>query len=348
MSDVDHTNALAAEYVLGTLDSEEREQARAMLDADTAFAGKVVQWERRLGELHLMVEPVEPDAQIWTRIKSKMPETQSRSNARLPEAHIPEPAPVAIPAAAPSLDAIQAAISETAAVLTSEAAAAPTSEAASPAWETGSPASEAGSPASEITEAPVSEVIEAFGSEPSSVPASEHSVEAMSGAATEAPTPMPDAASAPDVDATPAPAVLESAPPMTDATPTATPDAAAVPAWHATPTPAASVEPESAPPAVPPALATAVAPTPEAPRRIDEATRQAAAARRGLRRWRAFAILMTLVVLAVAALLAAWKFAPERVPPMLQPIEVLRQVGVELPSAGRARRPVPPPSQLEE
>jgi hypothetical protein len=135
---------------------------------------------------------------------------------------------------------------------------------------------------------------------------------------------------------------------MTDATPTATLDAAAVPAWPATPTPAAIVEPESTPPAVPPAVATAIVPTPEAPRRIDEATRQAAAARRGLRRWRAFAILMTLVVLAVAALLAAWKFAPERVPPMLQPIEVLRQVGVELPSAGRARRPVPPPSQLEE
>lgn len=341
MSDVDHTNALAAEYVLGTLDSEEREQARALLGADTAFAGKVVQWERRLGELHLMVEPVEPDAQIWARIKSKMPETQSRSNARLPEAHIPEPAPVAIPAAAPSLDAIQAAISETAAVLTSEAAAAPASEAASPAWE-------AGSPASEIAEAPVSEVIEAFGSEPSSVPTSEPSVEAMSGAAAEAPTPMPDAASAPDVDAAPAPAALESAPPMTDATPTATLDAAAVPAWHATPTPAAIVEPESALPAVPPALATAIVPTPDAPRRIDEGTRQAAIARRGLRRWRAFAILMTLVVLAVAALLAAWKFAPERVPPMLQPIEVLRHVGVELPSAGRARRPVPPPSQLEE
>ena len=341
MSDVDHTNALAAEYVLGTLDSEEREQARALLGADTAFAGKVVRWERRLGELHLMVEPVEPDAKIWARIKSKMPESQSRSNARLPEAHIPEPAPVAIPAAAPSLDAIQATISETAAVLTSEAAAAPASEAASPAWE-------AGSPASEIAEAPVSEVVEAFGSEPSSVPASEPGVEAMSGAAAEAPTPMPEAASAPDVDATPAPAALESAPPMTDATPTATLDAAAVPAWPATPTPAAIVEPESTPPAVPPAVATAIVPTPEAPRRIDEATRQAAAARRGLRRWRAFAILMTLVVLAVAALLAAWKFAPERVPPMLQPIEVLRQVGVELPSAGRARRPVPPPSQLEE
>ena len=135
---------------------------------------------------------------------------------------------------------------------------------------------------------------------------------------------------------------------MTDATPTATLDAAAVPAWHATPTPAAIVEPESAPPVVPPVAAAEIVPTPEAPRRIDEATRQAAAARRGLRRWRAFAILMTLLVLAVAALLAAWKFAPERVPPMLQPIEVLRQVGVELPSAGRLRRPVLPPSQHEE
>ena len=338
MSDVDHTDALAAEYVLGTLDSEEREQARALLGADMAFAVKVAQWERRLGELHLMVEPVEPDAKIWTRIKSKMPETQSRSNARLPEAHIPEPAPVAIPAAAPSLDAIQATISETAAVLTSEAAAAPASEAASPAWE-------AGSPGSEVTEAPVSEVIEAFGSEPSSVPTSEPSVQALSEVAAEVPTPMPDAALAPDVDA---PAALESAPPMTDATPTSTLDAAAVPTWHATPTPAAIVEPESAPAAVPPALSPAIVPTPDATRRIDEATRQAAAARRGLRRWRAFAILMTLAVLAVAALLAAWRFAPERVPPMLQPIEVLRQVGVELPSAARSRRPVPPPSQLEE
>ncbi len=340
MSDVDHTDALAAEFVLGTLDSEEREQARALLGADMAFAVKVAQWERRLGELHLMVEPVEPDAKIWTRIKSKMPETQSRSNARLPEAHIPEPAPVAIPAAAPSLDAIQATISETAAVLTSEAAAAPASEAASPAWE-------AGSPGSEVTEAPVSEVIEAFGSEPSSLPTSEPSV-AMSEAAAEVPTRMPDAALAPDMDAAPAPTALESAPPMTDATPTSTLDAAAVPTWHATPTPAAIVEPESAPAAVPPALFPAIVPTPDATRRIDEATRQAAAARRGLRRWRAFAILMTLAVLAVAALLAAWRFAPERVPPMLQPLEVLRQVGVELPSAARSRRPVPPPSQLEE
>ena len=137
MSDVAHTDALAAEYVLGTLNSDEREQARALLGTDAAFAVKVSQWERRLGELHLMVEPVEPDAGIWARIKSKMPEAQQRSNVRLPEAHIPEPAPATIPTEAPSLDAIEATISETALALTSEAAAAP-------AWEPAeAPASEA-------------------------------------------------------------------------------------------------------------------------------------------------------------------------------------------------------------
>src|SRR6267378_5321051 len=69
-----NTDALAAEYVLGTLDPEERTQARALLEIDQEFVAKVRLWERRLGELHLMVEPVEPDGEIWHRIKSKMPE----------------------------------------------------------------------------------------------------------------------------------------------------------------------------------------------------------------------------------------------------------------------------------
>jgi len=128
----------------------------------------------------------------------------------------------------------------------------------------------------------------------------------------------------------------------------ATLEAAAVPAWRATSTPAAVVEPVSAPPAVPPALSAAIIPTPDATRRLDEATRRVVVLRRGRRRWRAFAILMTLIVLAVGALLAAWKFVPERVPPMLQPIELLRHVGVTAPAASPPRRPVPPPSLHEE
>ena len=75
MSDVvsnDELNALAAEYVLGTLDYEERKGATALLEVDPTFRGIVRIWERRFGELHLMVEAVEPDPQIWARIKPKM------------------------------------------------------------------------------------------------------------------------------------------------------------------------------------------------------------------------------------------------------------------------------------
>ena len=69
---------------------------------------------------------------------------------------------------------------------------------------------------------------------------------------------------------------------------------------------------------------------------------------RKLRRWRAFAVLMALVVVAVAALLAAWRFAPDRVPAMLQPLELMRQAGVPLPAIAAPRRPAPPESRFDE
>jgi anti-sigma-K factor RskA len=50
---------LAAEFVLGTLDSDERARANERLNSDDQFRDLVRAWERRLGELHLMVEPVE-------------------------------------------------------------------------------------------------------------------------------------------------------------------------------------------------------------------------------------------------------------------------------------------------
>jgi anti-sigma-K factor RskA len=86
MSELDYTEALAAEYVLGTLDFEERMQARTLLDADEAFAAKVELWEHRFGELHLMVEPVEPEAAIWARIKAKVPEARQKMQPPAPEA----------------------------------------------------------------------------------------------------------------------------------------------------------------------------------------------------------------------------------------------------------------------
>jgi len=62
--------ALAAEYVLGTLAADEREHAEGLLLIDPGFEAMVRQWERRLGELNVMVEAVEPPAEVWTRIEA--------------------------------------------------------------------------------------------------------------------------------------------------------------------------------------------------------------------------------------------------------------------------------------
>ena len=66
----DDRDALAAEYVLGTLSADEREQAEALLVIDPGFAEIVRIWERRLGELNVMVEAVEPPPDVWDKIRT--------------------------------------------------------------------------------------------------------------------------------------------------------------------------------------------------------------------------------------------------------------------------------------
>ena len=65
---------------------------------------------------------------------------------------------------------------------------------------------------------------------------------------------------------------------------------------------------------------------------------------------RTIAPLATLILLAAAALVAAWRFAPERVPQPLRPIELLRAIGIATPTTvvGPPRRPAPPESQYDE
>lgn len=65
-------DAFAAEYVLGTLASDERAHAEALIAIDPGFTEIVRQWERRLGELNVMVEAVEPPAEIWDKIKAEI------------------------------------------------------------------------------------------------------------------------------------------------------------------------------------------------------------------------------------------------------------------------------------
>jgi hypothetical protein len=311
MSELDYTDALAAEYVLGTLDFEERVQARTLLDADEAFAAKVDLWEHRFGELHLMVEPVEPEAAIWARIKAKVPEARQKMQPPAPEVPLPALAPTT--SEPPSLDAIEAAISQAATTLTSEANSAT---------------------ATEPAPAPMSEGNQMPASEATPVPASEAT-----------PAPASEATLAPASEAMPAPASEVTAAPASEATSLPISEVAAAPRPDAMPAQTPAVEPVSPAPVVPPAAAALEAPS-EA--RIPVIAPATAAVHRRMRRWRAFAILMTLVVAAVAALLAAWMFAPDRVPPMLQPVELMRQIGVPLPSAAAPRRPAPPESQFDE
>ncbi len=114
----DDRDALAAEYVLGTLSADEREQAEALLVIDPGFAEIVRVWERRLGELNVMVEAVEPPPDVWDRIKTEINGAERRiaaeaeAAAAVPAAEegllptIEEAAPQTAPQAAGETEAI--------------------------------------------------------------------------------------------------------------------------------------------------------------------------------------------------------------------------------------------------
>ncbi|UPY36537.1 anti-sigma factor [Sediminicoccus sp. KRV36] len=63
---------LAAEYVLGTLESREAEAARAMMAADPGFAAQVGDWERRLAPLLTLATPEAPPPALWARIEATL------------------------------------------------------------------------------------------------------------------------------------------------------------------------------------------------------------------------------------------------------------------------------------
>ena len=88
----DDREALASEYVLGTLDADERAQADALMLVDASFVVAVRRWERRLGELNVLVSAVEPPAAVWDRIKTQLPNVAPSEHVRLPAVEQPKPA----------------------------------------------------------------------------------------------------------------------------------------------------------------------------------------------------------------------------------------------------------------
>jgi anti-sigma-K factor RskA len=89
---------LAAEYVLGTLGLDERVQVQQMLASDPTFASIVRDWERRLGELNVLVTPVMPPPAILDRIKARHASGDPLRDVMAEESPAPaEPAPTIVP-----------------------------------------------------------------------------------------------------------------------------------------------------------------------------------------------------------------------------------------------------------
>ena len=66
----DDIEALAAEYVLGTLDQAERRRAERLMAQDPAFDSLVQDWTRRLTPLTEAIPPEPPPTEVWQRIQA--------------------------------------------------------------------------------------------------------------------------------------------------------------------------------------------------------------------------------------------------------------------------------------
>ncbi|MFZ5733200.1 MAG: anti-sigma factor [Pseudomonadota bacterium] len=87
--------ALAAEYVLGTLDADERAQVETMMSIDPGFRAVVEAWEMKFGGLNQMVDPIEPPPELWERIRVAAGLSHPQLPLGLPDvASAPDTAPV--------------------------------------------------------------------------------------------------------------------------------------------------------------------------------------------------------------------------------------------------------------
>lgn len=72
MTELDDIDALAAEFVLGTLDADERTAVMMRRLGDFALDAAIEAWERRLAPLNEDTPPVAPPAGVWARIEGRL------------------------------------------------------------------------------------------------------------------------------------------------------------------------------------------------------------------------------------------------------------------------------------
>ena len=298
------TDLLAAEFVLGTLDAEERANAQSLLRMDHGFIAMVRIWERRFGELHLMVEPVEPEAKIWQRIKTKIAEIAPREpvpEGAPPTESAPSPEPAAVTGGPANVD------------LAKPADAAAAGE--TPALEK-APAPGAAAEPTEVSPTGGTE-------KPAETPAAPDLV--VPTAAVSAAMPPPAAEALPESPASELAAKSERGPVPKVAIP-------------------------AVPPLPPPALKLPDkrSDKPE-PRRSAHGPEITTDVIRSRGRWRVLGVCMTVLVMGLVALLAAWRFIPDRLPARLRPAQLMMSLGIQaLPSTAATVRRAPPESQFDE
>jgi anti-sigma-K factor RskA len=80
MTDGEDIDALAAEYVLGTLDASERSTVAARRQREPALDAAILACEKRLSPLMDLVQPVEPPAGVWAAIQAQLDQQKSPSS----------------------------------------------------------------------------------------------------------------------------------------------------------------------------------------------------------------------------------------------------------------------------
>jgi hypothetical protein len=378
----DHLNApefdaLAAEYVLGTLDASERAHTRVLLDIDGEFAAKVRMWERRLGELHLMVEPIEPDWQVFERVKARIggfeanpfyqalgARKDNESAQAAPEDAPQQPPPPGLwdttpgEAAAPEPVMPEAGLPPAAQAaaepVVPEAGLPPAAQAAAEPVvpEAGLPPAaqaaaepvvpEAGllAAASAVSEpvVPEAELPPAAPAEPLAAPDAGEGVSASSSMLAEA-----------TAEPTPSPDLAETTagPPLAPPVPEAPP----LPSPAPMPRELAAVEPRTVQPiSRPESERTIPVSTISRGRTVaaPEAPSDVVRWRRSIRQWRTFALLMTVLALTLASFMAALRNFPERLPASVR-AQFITTAAAPLGDVLRpGRPPAPPESQFEE
>jgi anti-sigma-K factor RskA len=84
MKVTEDTDLLVGEYVLGTLERDERKKLEAIAAREPTVAAAVMVWERRLAPLQELVVPVEPPESIWAKISRRLPEEPQAERERDP------------------------------------------------------------------------------------------------------------------------------------------------------------------------------------------------------------------------------------------------------------------------